>query len=212
MNPNDSGEPIDPNAYPGTWQTAGPYGGPPAPYPQGYPPPGWGSPPGSGPPGPPSAGWPAPPYPVAPVAPGRPGTVLAAAVLAFIAAGLLVIAALLLLAASSAIAGMTSGMGVSDGGLTVELAVDGVADLVGAGLLIAGGASAQSGRRSGRPLLLAGASLVVVLSIYWLARAGTPSVGTALLFAALGLTAGGLLLSPSARDWFEADGHHRSGR
>ena len=166
----DHGEPFDPNP-------AGPppgYGYPPPGYAQpGYPQPGY-APPGYGPPGYPPYGYPAapgyPPYGYPPV-PGdaRPGAATTSAVLAFVLSGLLILGGLLLFL-GGAIAGDIEDSFDSGTHIGLELALDGVANLVAGGLLIAGGVSVLGRRPNGRVLLSIGGGIVLALSVYWTVR------------------------------------------
>ena len=169
----DHGEPMDPNAQ-----------GPAAPgaaYPTGYasPPPGY-LPPGYAPPGyaPPGYAYPAAPYPVGYAgygypqpAPGdaRPGLATASAVLAFVVSGLLILAGLLLFL-GGAIASDVEDSVNSSTHIGVELGLNGVVNLVAAGLLIAGGVTLVGRNRLGRVLLSIGGAIVVAAAVYWIVR------------------------------------------
>lgn len=163
------------------------YHGPPAPeqYPGGQEPqypsgqyPGGQHPPGQSqyPPGqyPQPYGYPQPyaypmPYTGAPSGPQRPGLVVAAAVLGYVNAGLLILAGALLLFGASIANDIqrASGTGTDYG---TEFALDGFANLVAAGLLI-GGAVMFVGRKStGRILFTVGNAIVVAAAIYWVVR------------------------------------------
>ncbi|WP_375504093.1 hypothetical protein [uncultured Jatrophihabitans sp.] len=151
------GEPFDPNVA-----GAPPPGyGYPAPY--GYPSPGYapyGYPPA---PGYPSYGYPSAPRDL------RPGLATASAVLAFVTAGLLVLAGLLLFL-GGAIAGDVEDSFDSGTHIGLELALDGVVNLVAGGLLIAGGVMLVGRNRNGRVLLSIGGGIVVAAAVYWILR------------------------------------------
>jgi hypothetical protein len=114
---------------------------------------------------------PAPPeYSGGPIA--RPGSVTAAAVLAFVQAGITVICSVILMIGLGAVAGAV-GDAESIGGIDVDegmlamLWVLSFVGLVGAGLLIWGGVKAMSGTAG--QLLVIAAALQIVLCIVWLA-------------------------------------------
>ncbi|HET6877798.1 MAG TPA: hypothetical protein VFH38_09740, partial [Jatrophihabitans sp.] len=142
----DEPDPVQPPVY---QREYGEYQGPPPtgahrPPPQ-SPPPGWSD---GYPPYGPYPGYP-PPYGTSPYGVGfpadtRPGNALAAAVLGYVSGGLLIIAGMLLLFASSLIANFDNYEGISHGQYIGELTVNGVGNLVAAGLLIAGGISLSS--------------------------------------------------------------------
>lgn len=186
------------------------YGYPPAGYPPtGYP--GYGYPPGAGygyPAGyggyPPGAGYGYPAgYPGADPNP-RPGTVIAAAVLAYINAGLLILAGSLLLLGASIVADVES---ATDSSTTygAEFALDGILNLVAGGLLIAGGVVLTGRKPAGRILLSAGGLLVVAEAIYWLIRFAGLSLGGfivyAVLFAALAIASAALCWPAAVSAW-----------
>uniref|UniRef100_UPI0035CBBFE5 hypothetical protein n=1 Tax=uncultured Jatrophihabitans sp. TaxID=1610747 RepID=UPI0035CBBFE5 len=140
--------------------------------PPGYAPPGY-APPGYAPPG---YGY--PPYPSGYAgygypqpAPGdaRPGIATASAVLAFVASGLLILAGLLLFL-GGAIASDIEDSVHSSTHIGLELGLDGVVNLVAAGLLIAGGVSLVGRNPLGRILLSVGATIVAAAAVYWFVR------------------------------------------
>jgi hypothetical protein len=176
-----------------------PYYGPPA-TPPGYPQQGYGQQYGY-----PQQGYGYPsPYPAPyPRAPARPGTVTASAVLAFVTGGLLIAASLLLFAGASVLHDLGNLDGTNTDPTTTEFTLDGVIDLVAAGLLIAGGVMLTGRKAAGRTLVCAGGGVVVVAAIYWLARFGSFSatIFYALLFGALAIIAMALGFSGTARAW-----------
>jgi hypothetical protein len=174
-----------------------PYGGPPQqqwrPPQQWGPPQPWGPPPYP-PPGSPQPGWGATPYPPRPQ---RPGSVIAAAVLAFASAVLVLVGTVYAMAFSALLSlarGPDAGMGAWFALLQLALA----------GLLVVGGLRALS-----RDLRwLRGATAVqLALSVYWLVvldDIAPPTVGAGvlvlpLLYGALAAVAAGLTFLPDAR-------------
>jgi hypothetical protein len=181
------------------WDAGAPYTGPPQ-YPQ-YPPPQypqqpqWGPPP-YGMPVSPQPGWGRPPYPPRPQ---RPGSVIAAAVLGF-ASAVLVLMGTLYAMAFSALLSLARG---PDAGIGAWLAV---LQLTCAALLTVGGVRALG--RDPRWLLGAAAGQLA-LSVYWLVVLGDlapPTVAHSvlvlpLLYGALAVAAAGLTFLPDARAW-----------
>ncbi|MGI8678631.1 MAG: hypothetical protein ACR2LX_08100 [Jatrophihabitans sp.] len=148
-----------PPSYPAGQYPAGQY--PAAPYPGAqYPSPMYPQP----------YGYPAPyGYPPAPTGPQRPGLILAACVLGYINAGLLILAgALLLFGASIAHDIQDLANGGRDYG--TELGIDGFVNFVAAGLLIAGAVMFTASKSTGRILLAVGNAVVIAEAIYWLVR------------------------------------------
>ncbi|HEU5267252.1 MAG TPA: proline-rich domain-containing protein [Jatrophihabitans sp.] len=147
-------------------------------------------------------------YPGYGFAPGeqRPGTVIAAAVLGYIAAGLLIFAGILLFTGASTLNDLDDTYGISDT-YSGELTVAGIVNLIAAGLLI-GGAVAMTGRsHTGRTVYVVGGAIVIVLAVYWLARWATKSgledvIFYALLFAALVIIGMSLAWAGGAGRWF----------
>lgn len=220
-----------------------PYSGPPptAP-PQGWGPPGgapqqpwgqqsWGQPPWQQQPWGPPPQWGQPqwgqaPY-GAPWGPPRPvertpGQVIAAAVLAFVQAVVVLVASLYVWFFASIADIASSGRpGVYTSETARRLATEGtvlaVVQLVSAVLLVAGGIMALNRRTPGASRLLAGAHIVqVVLALYWAGRLldvlgdlpgadGEGSLAAFSLFFVVGpVVSLGLLLSGAARRWFTA--------
>jgi hypothetical protein len=173
-----------------------PASGPPASGPPAYGPPAYG-PPAYGPPvyGPPPAwGW----LP-GPRRPQRPAPVVAAAVLAFASAVLVLVGTLYALAVS-ALLSLARGPEAGIGPWTAVL------HLVLAGLLVGGGVRVLAGDRR---WLLGAAAGQLVASVFWgaaLADVASPPFDSAvvvlpLLYAALALGAAGLTWLPDARAW-----------
>jgi len=102
----------------------------------------------------------------------RPGAVTAAAVLAFVQAGLTLICSIILMIGLAAVSGAVSdaesigGVDVDEGMLAV-LWILAIVGLAGGGLLIWGGAKALSGTAG--QLLVIAAAVQIVLCIIWLA-------------------------------------------
>jgi hypothetical protein len=189
--PEPTGEPIDPNAtqparyLPPSYGAAAPY------QPQGpassYPPP---------------RNEPVPAYPPSwpwfahPVPPRRPGNVVAASVLGFIAANLLLVATLVLILGTVLIvadAGSTGGHGN-------EIALDGAVNVVIGVLLVTGAVLLTGRRRAGRVLLGVACVLSAAAGVYWAVR--VPSMGYVVIpFISLPLVAAALAWTPSSSRW-----------
>jgi hypothetical protein len=200
------GEPYDPNTgypppmppvqYPGQYPSYGgqyppqqPMPGYPAPHYPGYPPP----------PGYPGAG-----YPMGGFGPQRPGPAMAAAVLAYVAAGLLIAGGILLFIGASVVNDFST---LTDNGhslLTAELVLDGILNLIAGGLLIAGAVSFTGGANNGRILLSVGSGIVIALSIYWIARTSGSATVWALIFAALVIVALSMAWTGTSSAWLRA--------
>jgi len=147
------------------------------------------------------------PYPTQP-AHDRPSTALAAAVIGWVLAALLFISAALLFFGATFLHDIESSGGYDGGRDVAELFIDGVLDIVAAGLLVSGGVALTSRNRHGRPLLVGGALLVLVLSLYWLVRwsgrlAGA-TTGYAVIFGAGALLVAAFSLTPGVTSWLAA--------
>ena len=101
---------------------------------------------------------------------GRPSGLMAASVLAYINAGLLILAGLLLLIGASAIDSWNEAFGSSDHGYTAELAFDGLINFIAAGLQIAGGVMMSGRNERGRTVLTLGGAICVLAGLYWVLR------------------------------------------
>ena len=134
----------------------------------------------------------------------RPAGVLAAAVLSWIAAGLLLLGAGLLFFGAAFLHEIDTATAAPDA-YVVEFTVDAFLDLVAAGLLVAGGVGLMNGALYGRSLLSAGAAIVVVEAVYWLirwtTRSGGTVVGYAVLFASLVMAAATFAWSRPVTNW-----------
>jgi hypothetical protein len=176
--------------------TAAPYGVPgqypnpyPPPYPAGYPPAPYGYP----------AGAPYHPY-------ARPGQVLAASVLGYVLAGLLIVTGFMLLFGASLSSDLGDAFDSDTSGVTTELAFDGLVNLIIGGLLIAGGVLFTGANPRGRRLLAIGAIATLVDCIYWLARAdgdGDAAI-IVILFGAPAAISLVLAFSTVVRNWLSA--------
>jgi hypothetical protein len=187
------------------WEAVVPYTGPPsyqdAYRPPLYAPPAYGPPPGWAPPQPWS--W----APTGPAGPPRPGTTIAAAVLAFVLAVLSLFGTVYAMVFSALVAVTRS----SAGGLGPWIAL---VQLAVVGALVAGGVLVLQGRRT---WLLAAAAATVALAVYWavvLSDASLPGLGDELLavpvvFGVLAALSVGLAGTPAARAW---ERHRSSGR
>jgi hypothetical protein len=184
-----------------------PYGYP-YPPPPGYPgyPPGYAlQHPGYPSPYPPGYGYQYLPYP--PRGSGRPGMVLAAAVLGYVVAGFLIIAGIGLLAGATLVHDLGSNGGFDTRDATAELTFDGIVNFVAGGLLISGGVLLAGRRVTGRVLFLTAVAIDIGAAIYWLSRAGSGDGGIvfyALLFNVPAIIAACFVLTPSVRRWLAA--------
>ena len=221
-------EPQDPNdtqAYP-PYQ---PYGGPP-PYQPGYPAgtpypgyapqpgyPGYAPQPGyaaqQGPSYPaysPYPGYPAQAYPAYPYAPpralGRPASATAAAVLGYVAAGLLILGSVVLFSSASFASDFGDSLHEDTGAITGELTIDGFIDLIAAALLIIGSVRLAGRNAAGRTVLAVGAALVVAAGIYWIFRFNTygGTVFFAMVYSALVVVAVAVTHTTTTRAWLSA--------
>jgi len=145
------------------------------------------------------------PYPPAPpptIGRRRPGTTTAAAVVGWVTAGLLVIAATVLLAGSSATADIGDTFGV-DTSWASEFVVDGVINLVCAGLLVVGGIWLAD-RKAGGLLMLTVANLVIAAdAVYWTVRFDSYAalIPSAVVFGALAVVGAALAWTADSRTW-----------
>lgn len=205
----------DPWADPSTPAEPGaPYAGPPATAPPGYGSAGYAAPghaPYDHPP--PGYGYPSP----WPVAPRRPGQVIASAVLAFVQAAMVLIASLYVwFFASLATVAIAGVPGSSDAErLATEGTVLAAVQVLSAVLLVTAGVLALNRRsRTTWLLLVAAHALQIVLSIYWLVRLLTLAdavdgfdpdtvLATATVFFAAGPIVGlALVVVGAGRRWF----------
>ncbi|GAB2472516.1 hypothetical protein [Jatrophihabitans fulvus] len=210
---------TDPSGYPGSGQYEGPpqteqypaqqpYGQP-APYQQPYGQPAYPQPAYPQPYGyaPPPYGYPQP-YGYPPVGPKRPGMVIAASVLGYVNAGLLIIAGLVLLFGGAL---TNSFEDASDSGTNygVELAIDGIVNFIAAGLIIAGAVIFTGGKTNGRTLLAVGNGIVIASAVYWMVRlsddrfdgAGNGYIVWGVIFAALAILPLAFSFSGAINDW-----------
>jgi hypothetical protein len=186
------------------WEAGAPYAGPPhygppfaGPSPQQWgPPPQQWSPPPYAATGDPPPGW---GWTPSPRRPQRPGSVIAAAVLAF-ASAVLVLIGTFYGAALSALLSLARGPGAGTGPWLVVL------ELALVGLLVAGGVRVLT---RDRRWLLGAAGGQLVLSVYWLVVLDDMTSATVsdiilvfpILYGALAAVAAGLTFLPDARAW-----------
>jgi hypothetical protein len=206
--------------YGGPPQTAPPVHGQPGPDPGSSPYPGYGVPYGYPPPYgyPGQYGYPGPWGPVPPTGPRRPGQVVAAAVLAFVQAGLVLLASVYVFffASIARVAVLDAGGSVgeldelaNEGSVLALIQVLSVVALVVGGVLALG-----RRRRQAFPVLVGALALQVVLAVYWGVRLSVvgndlpgPDPATvftwfSLFFAAMPVVALGLVLVGAGRRWF----------
>ena len=153
-------------------------------------------------------GAPAPPPPGYPSTSGassyddRPAGISAARVLAYVNAGLLILAGLLLLVGASAVDSWNNAFGANDNSITVELGVDGLINMVSAGLQIAGGMMIAARSETGRMLLTVGCGLCIAAGVYWVLRVHDVGVVIwAIVFVTLPIVALSLTWSVAATAW-----------
>ena len=137
-------------------------------------------------------------YPMMPVGPRRPGSVTAAAVLAFIQGGLALIGGITTLSGASEIYGTFQASELGS-----ELTMLGFAMLLAGGLLIGGGAVVLS-RRAG--VLIAGALISLGVSIYLVVRIvgfpfGSTVIWLPIMYAVLPIIAMALVAGSDAKAW-----------
>jgi hypothetical protein len=207
--------------YTGPPPTTPPFPGAPGPYPnQPYPGP-YGPPYGPPPYGYPGAyGYPGPWGPYPPAAPRRPGQALAAAVLAFVQAGVVAVASVYVFLFISVARIATSEGGVPPTGvdpLVSEGTTVGWLQLASVVLLVAGGVLALGNRRRRTAWLVLGAAFIaqLVLALYWGVRlaslggsTGDPLHGFAwfaLFFAVLPAVGLVLIAFGPGRQWFRTE-------
>src|SRR4051794_3783853 len=212
---------ADPWADPGSAAYPGPPAmNPPSPAPPPY---GYPGPPYGYPGYPPPYGYP-PPWPPVPTGPRRPGTVIAAAVLAFVQAAFVLVSSIYVVLFSSLIdiaadADPSSAPPAEVADLATEGTVVGIVQVVSAVLLIVAGVLAlNSRRRRSLVVLVAGFAVQVLLCVYWAVRlsviasdiTGSDPTGAFLAFTlvflagpAVGL---GLVLFGAGRRWFGEEG------
>src|SRR6476661_9069052 len=186
-----------------------PYGGQPyyGQQPPAYPPPGYYPP----------QGYPQQGYPYAPQAYGypqpyypqqlrRPGTATTSSVLAFVNGGLLIAAAMLLFAGASLISDFGDATQSDTSFTTTEFTLDGLVNLLAAGLLIAGGVMFAGRRTTGRTLIVSGGLIVIAAAIYWMTRFDgfATTVFYGLLFTALAVLSIAMSYTATTKAWLTA--------
>jgi uncharacterized membrane protein YphA (DoxX/SURF4 family) len=151
-------------------------------------------------------------YPTPAAGDSRPGTLTAAAVLGYVAGGLLILAGFLLFFGASVVSDVENSVDTHTS-YAAEFAIAGVANLLAAGLLIAGGVSMTGRGANGRSMYTFGAGIVLVAAVYWLARwaprdDSKPVIIYALLFAALVIVGLVLSFTRDGSTWLGARGRH----
>lgn len=135
----------------------------------------------------------------------RPAGVMAAAVLGWIAAGLLLLAAGLLFFGAAFLHDVEAGTGLVGTGYVAEFTFDAIVNLVTVTLFIYGGVGLTSRRESGRLALAGGAGIVVVESAYWLvrwtSRTGGAVIGYAVMFLVLAIACVVCAWAPPVSRW-----------
>lgn len=142
----------------------------------------------------------------------RPGTLLSAAVLGYVTGGLLIIAGVICFAGASTLQDLTNDFGGDTNGYTAQFVLAGVANIVAAGLLIAGSVSMANRNANGRVLYSVGCGIVIAATIYWLAQWATKDglAGLsvyAFLFAALVIVGAALAFTGGGNRWLAGKRH-----
>lgn len=132
-----------------------------------------------------------------------PGTIIAGSIVAYLLALFLFTSGLFLIFFGSLVPDSFDEVDSTLGDGGTSLVVAGLGNWIAVGLLISGGVIATLRRPSGLVVTLAGAGLVVVLSVYWVVL--YPDAGVvfwAVVHAALALVPAGLIVLPPAnRAW-----------
>jgi hypothetical protein len=108
----------------------------------------------------------------------------AAAVLGYVLAGLVIFAGVLLFFGASVVQNFQDAFDSSNN-YEPELVLDGVANLIAGGFLIAGSVLMSGRNPMGRWLFCVGNGIVILMSIYWIARWATNAGAGGLLVYAL---------------------------
>ncbi len=132
----------------------------------------------------------------------RPGVIMAAAVLAYVQAGLLMVAATTLFVGASATSAIADDLSSGDDGVTARFVLLGLANIVAATLYLIGGIKITNRERTGRTLMVIATAIVIVVGIVWLTWAGPIIIFWALLYWALGVVASSMLFGGSVTRWF----------
>jgi hypothetical protein len=139
-------------------------------------------------------------YPPAPVANRRPGAVTAAAVLAFVQAGLVIVAGIVLLSGGTSMidyGGQVSGLGT-------EWTIVAIITIICGGVILAGGVQLFKGKAA---LVVIGSALSLLISVYWVIRISSfdvnigPALVWPLIFAVLPVITLALALGSSSKAW-----------
>jgi hypothetical protein len=142
--------------------------------------------------------------------PAPPGTVKAAAVLAFIWGGLTIISSLISMAAGSLFPDLGSACAENDqSGLCAFVAdsgtmlvIVGIALIATAGLVIWGAVVALNGT-SAKLLVIAG-GIQILVQIVWMIDTGSIAFGTVGVIVPLGIIS--LMLTSASKTWFQSNG------
>ncbi len=131
---------------------------------------------------------------------------IAAAVLGYVTAGLLIIAAFYCFVGASALADLDNDFGTDNNGYTVQFVLAGILNLVAAGLLIGGAVTMTSRKPTGRVMYLVACGLVLVAAVYWAAQWATKDgLGglsvLAILFAGLVIVGASLAFTGANSRW-----------
>lgn len=141
---------------------------------------------------------------------GRPGTTIAAAVLGYVAGGLLIVAGIILFFGASFITNYDDLSGQTHSNYVAELSVNGVFNLIAAGLLIAGSVTMSGRNPNGRLMFSVGSGIVIIETIYWLARWASRTGGAVvvygLLFAAIVIVGLALAWTTAVSAWLRGTG------
>jgi hypothetical protein len=137
--------------------------------------------------------YPQTPYNTVPTSGGRPGMVIAASVLAYVQAGLLLIGAIVLFAVSD------SADIILDTG---EITLDGIVNLILIAGFIVGGVMITSGRN--RTMLVIASVANLADSVYWVVRAEDSGKALVLVYVVLPIIALGLILNSAVATWLRS--------
>ena len=137
---------------------------------------------------------------------GRPGQVVAAAVLSYIEAGFLILTGLILFSGSSAVSDWSSSNNSDDYGWGMQFGFAGLGDLLAAGLLIAGGVMFSGRNRLGRTLGAAGLIVCVIEAIFWISWLDGSSgaiIPWATIYLVMPVIATSMSFAGSVRRWLD---------
>jgi hypothetical protein len=160
------------------------------------------------PPGyPPYAGYP-PGYPAygypAPAGAGRPGLITAAAVIAFVNAGLLIFVAIFAFAGASVVSSYDDNYYNDTSGVTSKVVLLGIGNMILGAIYITAGVRSMGGSQIGRVLYFVGAGVSLVLGIIWLQWSGVALIFWAMLFWTLSVLSCSFVIGGRVGRWFAA--------